>query len=486
MRTEVPNTMREDDIFTEIIDSGKMRGMLTYSEINDAFLPGSLCNDELEDLLDPLHDIGVKVVDSQETTNFEEEELVEQEKQDEDEDEDEYEKTEDLIQAYFHSMGDITILTKDEEIELAKKLEEGKEVLKATVMAMPLYVKIEAGLDHREQDDLDNTEEEKQDLALSKTLEILDDLMMSRGDNKGKISGYETLQDLNGLTDGKEKIDFTTKDGQAENKHVESETGMTIDILKKNYERITKAMELVTKTKHELIIHNLRLVVYVAKKYYIGKGLSLLDLIQEGNIGLIKAVDKFDYKRGFKFSTYATWWIRQKIIRALMNQVKTIRLPVHITELYGKIIKVSRELISHLGREPRTEEIAKRLGVPVKKVDEVLGAIQYPITLQTPIGDDDLTLEDFIGDNTVLSPYLNAEKNMMSEQILKVLHALSPKEETVVKMRFGIGNERNHTLDEVGRHLSITRERVRQIEANAIRKLKHPKRLKTLKILDTA
>jgi RNA polymerase primary sigma factor len=478
--------MREDDIFTEIIDSGKMRGMLTYSEINDAFLPGSLCNDELEDLLDPLHDIGVKVVDSQETTNFEEEELVEQEKQDEDEDEDEDEKTEDLIQAYFHSMGDITILTKDEEIELAKKLEEGKEVLKATVMAMPLYVKIEAGLDHREQDDLDNTEEEKQDLALSKTLEILDDLMMSRGDNKGKISGYETLQDLNGLTDGKEKIDFTTKDGQAENKHVESETGMTIDILKKNYERITKAMELVTKTKHELIIHNLRLVVYVAKKYYIGKGLSLLDLIQEGNIGLIKAVDKFDYKRGFKFSTYATWWIRQKIIRALMNQVKTIRLPVHITELYGKIIKVSRELISHLGREPRTEEIAKRLGVPVKKVDEVLGAIQYPITLQTPIGDDDLTLEDFIGDNTVLSPYLNAEKNMMSEQILKVLHALSPKEETVVKMRFGIGNERNHTLDEVGRHLSITRERVRQIEANAIRKLKHPKRLKTLKILDTA
>jgi len=169
-----------------------------------------------------------------------------------------------------------------------------------------------------------------------------------------------------------------------------------------------------------------------------------------------------------------------------MDQVKTIRLPVHITELYGKIIKVSRELISHLGREPRTEEIAQRLGVPVKKVDEVLGAIQDPLTLQTPIGDGDLTLEDFIGDNTVLSPYSNAEKNMISEQIAKVLHTLSPREETVVKMRFGIGNGRNHTLDEVGRHLSLTRERVRQIEATAIRKLKHPKRLKTLKILDTA
>lgn len=470
--------MRKDDIFAEIIDSGKIRGMLTDSEINEAFLPGSLCNDELEDLLDLRHDIGVKVVDSQETTNFEEEELVEQEQQHG------HEKREDLIQAYFHSMGDITILTKDEEIELAKKLEEGKEVLKATVMAMPLYVKIEAGLDQREQGNSYSTEE-KQDIALSKALEIIDELMLSRGDNKGKISGYETLQDLNGLTDGKEKIDFTGKDGQAENKHAESVTGMTIDILKRNYNIITKAMELVTKTKHELIIHNLRLVVYVAK-YYIGRGLSLVDLIQEGNIGLIKAVDKFDYRRGFKVSTYATWWIRQTILRALMDQVKTIRLPAHITELYGKIIKVSKELISHLGREPRTEEIAKRLGIPVKKVNEVLGVIQDPITLQTPMGDDDSTLEDFIGDNTVLSPYLNAEKNMMSEQILKVLHTLSPKEETVVKMRFGIGNERYHTLDEVGRHLSITRERVRQIEANAIRKLKHPKRLKTLKILDTA
>ncbi|MFA4917640.1 MAG: sigma-70 family RNA polymerase sigma factor [Thermodesulfovibrionales bacterium] len=474
--------MREDDIFTEIIDSGKMRGMLTHSGINDAFPPGSLCNDELEDLLDLLHDRGVKVVDSQETTNFEEEELVEQEKQDEEEHE--HEKTEDLIQAYFHSMGDITILTKDEEIELAKKLEEGKEVLKATVMAMPLYVKIEAGLDHREQEDSDNTEEEKQDLSLSKTLEILDDLMMSRGDNKRKISGYETLQDLNGLTDGKEKIDFTTKDCQAENMHVESETGMTIDILKKNYERISKAMELVTKTKNELIIHNLRLVVYVAKNY-IGRGLSLLDLIQEGNIGLIKAIDKFDYKRGFKFSTYATWWIKQKILRALMDQVKTIRLPVHITDLYGKIIKVSSELVSNLGREPRTEEIAKRLGVPVKKVDDILGAIQDPITLQTPIGDEESTLEDVIGNNSP-SPYADAERNKITEQILKVLHTLTPKEEEVVRMRFGIGIDRDHTLEEVGRHLSVSRERVRQIEANAMRKLKHPKRLKTLEILDKA
>src|SRR4030043_1030570 len=222
-------------------------------------------------------------------------------------------------------------------------------------MAMPLYVKIEAGLDHREQEDSDNTEEEKQDLSLSKTLQILDDLMMSRGDNNGKISGYETLQDLNGLTDGKEKIDFNTKDGQAENKHVESETGMTIDILKKNYERITKAMELVRKTRHDLIIHNLSLVVYVAK-YYIGRGLSLLDLIQEGNIGLMKAIDKYDYKKGFKFSTYATWWIRQARTRALADQARTIRIPVHMIETINKYQQIVRRLVQDLGRDPLPEE----------------------------------------------------------------------------------------------------------------------------------
>lgn len=405
--------MRENTISTELMDSGKMRGMLTYSEINDAFLSGSLCNDELEvialeDIPDLFHDTGVKAVDSQETITFEEEELAEHEKQDEDEDEDE--NTEDLIQAYFHSMGDISVLTKDEEIELAKKLEEGNRVLKAMVIAMPLYAKIEAGLDRREQEDLDNTEDAKEELSL--------------------------------------------------------------------------AMELVTKAKHELIIHNLRLVVYVAKNYT-GRGLSLLDLIQEGNVGLIKAIDKFDYKRGFKFSTYATWWIRQKMLRALMDQIKTIRLPVHITELYGRIIKVSSELVPNLGREPRTEEIAERLGVPVKKVDDILGAIQEPITLQTPIGDEESTLEDVIGDDSS-SPYADAERNMVTEQILKVLHTMTPREEEVIRMRFGIGIDRDHTLEEVGRHLSLSRERVRQIEASAMRKLKHPQRLKALKIIDTA
>src|SRR4030043_1499421 len=349
-------------------------------------------------------------------------------------------------------------------------------------MAMPLYVKMETGLDRREQEDLDNTEEEKQDLSLSKTLEILDDLMMSRGDNKGKISGYETLQDLNGLTDGKEKIDFTTKDGQAEIKHVESETGMTIDVVKKNYGRITKAMDLVTKTKHELIIHNLRLVVYVAK-HYIGRGLSLLDLIQEGNIGLIKAIDKFDYKRGFKFSTYATWWIRQGATRALIDQAKTIRVPVHAADFYNKVTKASRELTQQLGREPSKEEIAKRLEVSTGKVEEIFRAIQDPIALQTPLGDEGSTIEEFISDKDSPTPYSDTERNNVTMQILKVLKTLTPREAEIIRMRFGIGFDKDHTLEEVGRQFSITRERVRQIEAKAIRKLRHPSRRNALKVL---
>ena len=439
--------MREPDIFDELMASGKKREILTYGEIDDAFLRGSPDNDELEDPSDLPRDIGLNVMDVRKP-GLEEEMLSGKEEEEEDE------KSEDLIQAYFHSMGDITILTRDEEIRLAKKLKEIKEILKATIMSMPLYKKVEETLNCSEQEDLNTADEEKQDEALSKTLEMLDTITMNT-------------------------------ENQDEYAYVELETGMTIDILKEDYAIITKAIELLTKTKHELIIHNLRLVVYIAK-HYTGKGLSLLDLIQEGNIGLMKAIDKFDYTRGFKFSTYATWWIRQAITRALVDQVKTIRLPVHMIELYNKVARIAKELMSHLGREPGTEEIAKRLGLPVKKVEDILGAIQDPITLQTPIGEDDSTLGDFIGDNTGLSPYSNAEKNMISEQIVKVLHTLSPKEETVIRMRFGIGSDRNHTLDEVGRHLSITRERVRQIEANAIRKLKHPKRIRTLKILDTA
>jgi RNA polymerase primary sigma factor len=247
---------------------------------------------------------------------------------------------------------------------------------------------------------------------------------------------------------------------------------------------LVKAKKLVSEATNELITHNLRLVVNIAK-HYVGRGLPLPDLIQEGNIGMMKAIDKFDYKRGFKFSTYATWWIRQAITRALIDQTKTIRLPVHIVELYNKVNTASRELTRQLGREPSTAEIAQEVKVSEKKVDDVLKAIQDPITLQTPVGDEDTTLEDFIGDNSA-SPYLDAERNKITEQMIKILQTLAPKEAEVIRMRFGIGVERDHTLEEVGQHLSITRERVRQIEAKAMRKLQHPTRLRALRLLNTA
>jgi RNA polymerase primary sigma factor len=199
----------------------------------------------------------------------------------------------------------------------------------------------------------------------------------------------------------------------------------------------------------------------------------------------MKAIDKFDYKKGFKFSTYATWWIRQGITRALIDQAKTIRVPVHVADFYSKVTKASRELTQQLGREPSKEEIAKRLKVSTGKVEEVFRAIQDPIALQTPLGDDGTTIEEFISDKDSPSPYTNAERNNITEQILKILHTLTPREEEVIRMRFGIGFDKDHTLEEVGRHFSITRERVRQIEAKAVRKLRHPSRLRALKLLNT-
>ena len=473
--------MEKDDIFEEIIDMGRVRGRLTYDEINNAVSSEYFSTDELEELISTLHDMGIEVSDNQDTEAAEEDLTSGDESQ--------YEETADIVQSYFHSLGNISILTRSEEIEFAKNLEEGKEIINAIITGLPLYKKVEALMHDKAEDSLNNSEEDTTDEAFEVSLKALDELMIKIEDAERKIAGYGTLSKLKKVISEKKKKGNTylqlkaiAKEVQDEYKQAESDMGIKTDELKVKWERIKRARQLIDEAKNELITHNMRLVINIAK-HYVGRGLSLLDLIQEGNIGLMRAVDKFKYEKGFKFSTYATWWIRQGITRALIDQSKTIRVPVHAADFYNKVTKASRELRQQLGREPIKEEIAAKLEVSTEKIDEVLRAIQDPIALQTPIGDEDTTLEEFISDKDASSPYSDTERNNITSHIRKVLNTLTPREETIIRMRFGIGFDKDHTLEEVGGHLSITRERVRQIEAKALRKLKHPDRRRALRVL---
>ncbi len=574
----------------DLINLGKERGYLTYDELNHALPTEAVDSEEMDSILTYFGDMNIDIVgDESEQGEFgemegEEEEILEELEtlalESEEDAEEAHEaalsaavRTDDPVRLYLKEMGSVPLLTRDGEIRIAQRIEEGKTEVFSFLFGIPLSIQSILGLRDRVQtgvigirDVVDVDEEEESEEGKSPVLreatetfiaqasrieeqfqkmneisqemktvlkdqskkralrerlrkirhEVVEVILEMHLQQKQIDILVEKLRDVVGqfeeterqLEQSRRKIGHTRDeilrrlgDGTEEPSiepekrelyeqfekahdriaHLEVETLLSPSEAKESLQQIFRGEEKVREAKAELIKANLRLVVSIAKRYT-NRGLQFLDLIQEGNIGLMKAVDKFEYKRGFKFSTYATWWIRQAITRAIADQARTIRIPVHMIETINKLIRTSRHLVQELGREPLPEELAKEMQMPVDKVRRVLKIAREPISLETPIGEEeDSHLGDFIEDKKTISPIDSAVRYDLVKKIGQALSSLTDREEKVIRLRFGIGESTDHTLEEVGQDFDVTRERIRQIEAKALRKLRHPSRSNHLK-----